>query len=395
MNFVRLAVRVAMVGAAAGLIGCMAGPATVTSTAATQPDTDTVNTVIQHMPYPVSERAKALHATIPVADLHADPLLWNRDIVMRNKIGHVDLPRLKEGGFALQDFSVVSASPRDANYVKSSMASGDSMADRARRDGWPRKTWDSILERALYGAEKLRDVEKRSNGAMRIVRTKDDLRRALQDKAIAGILLSEGAHPLEGKLSNIDVMYDAGFRVLALQHFFDNDLGGSLHGESQAGLTEFGRSVIPAAEARGLIIDVAHSSEASVRDTLKIAKHPVIVSHTGVKGYCNTPRNVSDATLKAVADHGGLVGVGYWDAAVCAPTLPNVTAALVYAVKLLGAEHVALGSDFDGGIMAPFDASEMAALTSSLLDAGLDEKTVRLVMGENAIRFFSTYLPEK
>jgi microsomal dipeptidase-like Zn-dependent dipeptidase len=336
-----------------------------------------------------------LHATIPVADLHADPLLWNRDIVKRNTIGHVDLPRLKEGGFALQDFSVVSASPRGANYVRNSMASGDAMADRARRDGWPQKTWDSILERALYGADKLKDVERRSNGAMRIVRTQDDLRRALQDKVIAGVLLSEGAHPLEGKLSNLAVMYEAGFRVLGLQHFFDNDLGGSLHGESQAGLSDFGRSVIPAAEATGMIIDVAHSSEATIRDTLMIAKKPVIVSHTGLKGYCDTPRNVSDATLKAVADHGGLVGVGYWDAAVCAPTLQNVTAALVYAVKLLGAEHVALGSDFDGGIMAPFDASEMAALTSSLLDAGLDEKTVRLVMGENAIRFFSTHLPEK
>ena len=80
-------------------------------------------------------------------------------------------------------------------------------------------------------------------------------------------------------------------------------------------------------------------------------------------------------------------------AMVCEPTMKNVTEAIVYAVKLLGPEHVALGSDFDGGVPMPFDSSEMAALTSSLLDAGLDEKTVRMVMGENAIRFFSTYLP--
>lgn len=356
---------------------------------------DEVNRVIPHAPYPVSERAKALHATIPVADLHADPLLWNRDLLKRNNIGHVDIPRLQEGGFALQDFSVVSASPKGANYVKSSMANGDAMAERARRDGWPRRTWNSVLQRALYGADKLKGFEKRSNGALRIVRTKGDLQRALRDHVIAGILLSEGAHPLEGKLSNMPVMYNAGFRILGLTHFFDNQVGGSLHGESHAGLTAFGKKVVPAAEKQGMIIDVAHASEATVRDTLAIAKRPVILSHTGVKGYCDTPRNVSDATLKAIADRGGLVGIGYWDAAVCKPTLKNVTEAVVYAVKLLGPEHVALGSDFDGGVPMPFDSSEMAALTSSLLDAGLDEKTVRLVMGENAIRFFSTYLPDK
>ncbi len=355
---------------------------------------DEINTVIPHAPYPVSARARALHASIPVADLHADPLLWKRDLVKRNNIGHIDIPRLREGGYALQLFSVVSKSPKGENYVKNT-GDSDGLTDRIKRDGWPPRTWNSILQRALYLADKLKDVEKRSDGAMRIVRTKDDLRRARQDHVIAGILLSEGAHPLEGKLSNIPVMYDAGFRVLGLTHFFDNEVAGSLHGVSQSGLTAFGRQVIPAAEAKGMVIDVAHASEATVRDTLAISKRPIILSHTGVKGYCDTPRNVSDATLKAIADHGGLVGIGYWDAAVCKPTLKNVTEAIVYAVKLLGPEHVALGSDFDGGVPMPFDASEMAALTSSLLDAGLDEKTVRMVMGENAIRFFSTYLPDK
>lgn len=356
---------------------------------------DVVNTVIPHAPYPVSAKAKALHATIPVADLHADPLLSNRDLTVRGTTGHVDFPRLKEGGFALQDFSVVSASPNGANYVKSSMANGDAMRDRAISNHWPPNTYDSILNRALYLADKLKGFEKRSNGTMRIVRTKGDLKRAMHDHVLAGILLSEGAHPLEGKLSNIPVMYDAGFRVLGLTHFFDNDVGGSLHGESQGGLTEFGKKVVPAAEKKGMIIDLAHASEAVVRDTVAISKRPVIVSHTGVKGYCDTPRNVSDDTLKLIASHGGLIGIGYWDAAVCKPEMKNVVEALNYAVKLLGPDHVALGSDFDGGIPMPFDASEMAGLTSALLDSGMDEKTVRKVMGENAIRFFSTYLPDK
>jgi microsomal dipeptidase-like Zn-dependent dipeptidase len=353
-----------------------------------------INTVVAHAPYPVSARAKALHATIPVADLHADPLLWNRDLAVRNTVGHIDIPRLREGGYALQLFSAATKSPKGANYVRNS-GDSDGMTDQIKHDGWPPRTWNSILQRALYLASKLKGFEARSGGALRIVRTQNDLRRTLHDHVIAGILLAEGAHPLEGKLSNIKVMYDAGFRVLGLTHFFDNQVGGSLSGESQAGLTDFGRQVIPRAEAMGMVIDVAHASEATVRDTLAISKKPIILSHTGVKGYCDTPRNVSDATLKAIADHGGLVGIGFWDAAICKVTLKSSADAIVYAVKLLGPEHVALGTDFDGGTKEPLDSSEMPALTSALLDDGLDEKTVRMVMGENAVQFFLKYLPSK
>jgi len=383
-------------GAFASMIAAslMSLPSPARAQAAQAPPAE-ANTVIPHAPYPVSARARVLHATIPVADLHADALLSNRDLLQRSTHGHVDIPRLQEGGFALQGFSVVTKSPRGTNYVKTSADAPDDMTDRIKRDGWPPRTWDSILQRAVYLANKLKDLETRSGGAVRVVRTKADLRKARRDHAIAGILLSEGAHPLEGKLANVQVMYDAGFRVLGLTHFFDNEVGGSLHGVSQSGLTPFGRQVIAMAESKGMIIDVAHASEATVRDTLAISKRPVILSHTGVKGYCDTPRNISDATMKAIAAHGGLIGIGYWDAAVCKPTMQNVTEAILYAVKLLGSEHVALGSDFDGGTVTPFDSSEMPALTSALLDAGLDEKTVRLVMGENAIRFFSTYLPGK
>lgn len=387
MNLLRNAV--GKLAAAAALTTLAASGPCARAQEAPQPEP---NRVVPHDPYKVSDRARALHATIPVADLHADPLLWPRDIVKRGETGHVDIPRLKEGGFALQVFSTVTKSPVGTNYLKNA-GDTDALTPRIKAAGWPPRTWDSLIERARYLARKLEDVERRSGGAFRIVRTKGDLKRALADRVVAGILLSEGAHPLEGRIENLVRMHDAGFRVLGLQHFFDNELGGSLHGESGGGLTAFGREVVVRAEAMGFVIDVAHSSEASVRDALAVAKQPLIVSHTGVKGYCDTPRNISDALLKEIAARGGLIGIGFWDAAICKPTLENLTEAIVYAVKLLGAEHVALGSDFDGGIVAPFDASEMAALTSALLDAGLDERTVRLVMGENVIRLFSTYLP--
>jgi membrane dipeptidase len=351
------------------------------------------NVVLPHEPYQPSPEAVALHETLRVADLHADPLLWKRDIVKRNTRGHTDIPRLIEGGFALQVFSVVSKSPRNTNYVKNDNDS-DGMKMAAIISGWPLRTWNSIIERALYLAWKLEDAAGRSDGAMRVVGTKAELQAALNDKVLAAILLSEGGHPLEGDLNNLQRMYDAGFRVLGLQHFFDNELGGSLHGMDHGGLTEFGKQVVVEAEKMGFIIDVAHSSEASARDALAVSTRPFVVSHTGLKGYCDTVRNVSDELIKEIAAKGGIIGVGFWDYAVCEPIIKNITEAIMYGVNLVGAEHIALGSDFDGGIHIPFDATEMVAITDALLAAGLDEESVRLVMGENILNLFLEYLPE-
>ncbi|MHA7873123.1 MAG: dipeptidase, partial [Hyphococcus sp.] len=245
-----------------------------------------------------------------------------------------------------------------------------------------------------YQAARLRRLERDAAGAFVFVRNKDDLRAALANGALAGVYGVEGAHPLEGDLANLDRLYDAGLRVMGLQHFFDNELGGSLHGQSGAGLTDFGRAAVTAAVGKGMIIDVAHSSEQVVRDVLALTDKPVIVSHTGLKGHCDSARNIPDDLMTAIAAHGGLIGVGYWDGAVCDPAIENVAAAIVYAVNLLGADHVALGSDYDGTVTTAFDASELPALTQALIDAGLDDETIRKVMGENAVAFFLAHLPD-
>ena len=96
----------------------------------------------------------------------------------------------------------------------------------------------------------------------------------------------------------------------------------------------------------------------------------------------------------SIADKGGLIGVGFWDGAVCEASLAAVADAIGYAVGLLGADHVALGSDFDGAVTTPFDSAESAALVSALLDRGLDARTIGKVMGENQIAFFAAYLPD-
>jgi microsomal dipeptidase-like Zn-dependent dipeptidase len=146
-------------------------------------------------------------------------------------------------------------------------------------------------------------------------------------------------------------------------------------------------------ERRGIIVDLAHSSGATIREVLAIAQRPPIVSHTGLKGTCDNARNLSDDQLRSVARAGGLVGIGDWPTAVCGDTPAAVARAIRYAVGVVGDEHVALGSDFDGAVTTPFDASRIDALTEAMLDAGLPETSVRRVLGENAVALLRKLLP--
>lgn len=353
-----------------------------------------LNKIVPHAPYEIGDAAKALHATLRLADLHDDALLWDRDFSKRQKRGHTDAPRLIDGGYRLQVLAAVTKTPKKMNYDKNA-GDTDNITLLTIAERWPVGTWSSLADRALHIARRAQAAERRSSGAIALILTADDLRGRMAANGLGVILATEGAHPLEGDLSNIDRLYAAGYRVLGLQHFFDNELGGSLHGVSHEGLTEFGRKAVAAAQAKGMIIDVAHSSEAVVRDVLAIATAPVIVSHTGLRGHCDSPRNLPDELIKEVTAKGGIIGVGFWDGAVCAPTVQSIAGAIAYAIGLVGADHVALGSDFDGATTVPFDASEAAVLTQALLDEGLDEATIRAAMGENAIRFFEENLPEK
>jgi membrane dipeptidase len=357
-----------------------------------------LNKVDPHAPYAPGPEAKALHATLDMADLHADTLLWGRDVLERGTRGHVDVPRLTEGRFALQVFSTVTKTPRGMNYDRNT-GDTDSITLLAMANAWPPKTWNSLAERALYQASLLQAAAERAPEALVLVRRKADLtavmeKRAAGSRIVAGILATEGAHPLEGNLDNLKRLHDAGFRMIGLHHFFDNELGGSLHGVSKGGLSPFGFQAVKAMEEMGIIIDLAHSSEQVVADVLEIATKPIVISHTGVRGTCKSPRNLSDESMKAIAAKGGLIGIGYWEGAVCDYTPTGVAKAIKYAVDLVGEDHVALGSDYDGSTTVKFDASESVALVDALLKAGLTEPQIRKVTGTNTIRFLQERLPD-
>lgn len=355
------------------------------------PNTDaSMNPVRPHAPYTVSEDAQTLHADMRVADLHTDTLLWRRDPRKRHDYGHADLPRLAEGGVDLQIFSAVTKSPRGLNFGENAADAPDDITLLALAQLWPPRTWNSLYERAAYQAQRLQALE--SEGRLRIVRNADDL----QTERLATILLTEGAHPLEGDIANIKRLYDEGYRAMGLQHFFDNALGGSMHGQSGQGLTEFGREAVLEMVARNIIIDVAHSHEAVVRDVLSLTDAPIFISHGGVLSHCaaSRNRNLPDDLTKAIAARGGIIGIGYFKPAICDDSPAGIAAAIVDAVDVLGKDAVALGSDFDGTVETSLDTSELAAVTQALLDRDVSEDVIRKVMGENAYAFFARNLPQ-
>ncbi|CDG85016.1 dipeptidase [Janthinobacterium agaricidamnosum] len=345
-----------------------------------------------------SARALALHRSLWIADLHADTLLWQRDLNRESHTGHVDLPRLARGNVALQAFSVVTKTRRNMN-IDSNGAGTDNITALVIAQGMPAATWNSLLERALYKAGRLSDFADDSNGGFRMVGSRAQLRdfiaaRQKNPQLTAGWLTLEGAHALEGGLDNLGRLYRAGYRMAAPAHFFDTELAGSQHGRQKGGLTPLGRSWLKEMEHLKMIVDLAHASPATIDDVLASATRPLMVSHTGVRGTCPNDRNLSDVQLKKIAAQGGLIGIGFWNTAVCGKDVAAIARAIQYTVALVGAGHVAYGSAFDGAVTTAIDAAGLPKLTQALLDAGLTEQQIRRIAGENVRDFLLANLPD-
>ncbi|MEP6901697.1 MAG: dipeptidase [Actinomycetota bacterium] len=356
-----------------------------------------LNPVINKPPYQVSEKTRALHEKLIVADLHADALLWNRNLLEKSDISQVDVPKLLEGNVALQAFTVVTKTPRGLN-IETNDDKSDNIFWLALAQRQPLENLSSLTKRALYQAAKLKEYSDKSDGKLVLIKSKTDLKNFLErrktEKIVGGWLGIEGAHALDGNLENIDVLFDAGFRMMSPTHFFDNDLGGSAHGIQKYGLTDKGREMIRRMEAKGMLVDVSHSSAKTIDDVLAMATKPVVVSHTGVKGTCDNQRNLSDEQLKAIAKTGGIVGIGFWDTAVCGEDARSIAKAIRYAANVIGTDRVALGSDFDGSVKVPFDTSGEALITEALLNENFTEEEIAKIMGGNVVKLLSENLPD-
>lgn len=403
----------------------------------------------------LTAEAATIHRSLFIVDLHADSLLWRRNLLVRSDRGHLDLPRLIEGNIAIQVFSVVTKAPLHTKLPP--LRPGVKGTTCRRPDGFdgtillriaqglPPGQWFDQEAAALGQAQwmlEMIEASRRRHEAdprqpfFKLILTAEDLARVIElrqaGKPVVGALLSlEGVHWIAPDQPNaardtIKRLFDAGFRMVAPTHQFHNNLGASSTGCGQAGgLTPLGSKFLKTAEQQGMLLDLAHSSDQAVLEAADQSRRPIIVSHTGIRRYCaqkrhcNLPRNAGDAQIRAVARTGGLIAIGHWKGAIgghaahgvqafdAAHAVLNDAAFRSEMQKKLGRfdplEHLAFGSDFDGGVKMPFDVTGLSALTSQLLspydrnrrkrDRSFDVNALRRIAGANACRVLATALP--
>lgn len=343
--------------------------------------------------YKVSDRAQEVYSSLDfIADLHCDALLWSRDLTEKSTLGHVDFPRMQEANMALQAFTIVTKSPAGQNFSSNTGESFDNITMLNVAQARPLSNWFSLYERAAYQSRRLHRLADRYENEFIVVKDKASFNKLVtmrkqNKRVIGGFLGIEGGHCLEGEIDNLDRIYNEGVRMLGPTHFFDNELGGSAHGVSKDGLSDFGFEVIKRMDQLGMIVDLAHASPKMIGDILATTKRPVLVSHTGVRGTMDNVRNLSDEHVRRIADYGGLIGIAYFKGAVSSPLTEGIVDAMKYVKSLVGVDCIALGSDYDGSMTAPFDITGLPLLVEEMLVQGFSEEEIRAIMGENVKRF--------
>ena len=345
----------------------------------------------------VEPETQALHESLQIVDMHSDTLMWDRDLLERSDRGHMDLPRLEDGNVALQVFSSVSKSPKGQNYDANTDET-DNITLLTIAQLQPPRTWRSLLQRSLYHAERLEQAAADSDGRLVMIRTKGDVdallaARTRGEQVTGGLFSVEGLHNLEGDFGNVAVLYDAGMRMAGFTHFFDNEVAGSMHGVEKGPLTDLGRQVFAELERRGIIVDIAHASHRAIAEMLQRATKPVVSSHGGVQATCDVNRNLTDEEIRGVAATRGVVGIGYWDAAICNLTPAAVVDAIEHVIEVGGIETAALGSDYDGATTVAWDTSQIAVVTQELRSRGHSDADIAAIMGGNTLRVMREVLP--
>jgi microsomal dipeptidase-like Zn-dependent dipeptidase len=346
-------------------------------------------------PYLVSKESQKIYNNLSfIADMHCDALLWRRDLLKDNDFGQVDIPKMIKANVGLQAFTIVTKSPKNQNYDNNT-GDTDNISSLYFVQGRPTS---SLTKRAVLQCQELFGFAEKSQGEFRVILSSEELSDFISDRAknrklTAGFIGVEGAHALDGKIENVQVLYDNGVRMMSAVHFFDNKLGSSAHGIKKEGLTEFGKTVILKMESMDMIVDIAHCASKTIDDIFEIANGPVISSHTGVRGTCDNSRNLSDKHLRAIASSGGLISIAMFEEAVCGIDAAATAKAMKYTVDLVGIDFVSLGSDFDGSVTTPFDITGLPLIVEELQKTGFSEEEIKKIMGENVKKFLLKNLP--
>lgn len=315
----------------------------------------------------VSPAARALHREAVVVDLHADTILdaqsGKRDIAVRGRNGHIDLPRLREGGVDVQVFAL---------FVHPSHAGKGFARVTELLDAFDRLAahQPATLTRATTAAE---------------------IERAVASGRIAAVLAVENATALDGDVQNVDRLYARGVRMMGLTWNQSNELADGALEDTHGGLTPLGRQVLARMQELGMVVDVSHLSERSFWDVLSATTGPIVATHSNAAALTPHRRNLTDEQLHAIARRGGVVGVNFYPSFTGGGDLAHVLDHIAYLVKVMGADHVALGSDFDGfsqTVLGLEDVSKLPNLTAGLLARSYTPEDIKKILGGNALRVF-------
>jgi membrane dipeptidase len=366
---------------------------------------------------PISAHARQLHERAIVIDSHDDTpqrMLFDKtfDITARHKDGHIDVPRMREGGLDALFFSI---------WVPSDI------------------TGPPAVKRALDLIDCVREAARLHPNDLMLATTAADIRRAAAEHKIAALMGMEGGHMIDDDVRLLRVYAALGVRYMTLTHFKNNNWADSSTDTSaHNGLTAFGKDVVREMNRLGMMVDISHVADKTFWDVIETTKAPVVASHSSARAIANHPRNMTDDMLRALAKNGGVVMINYHAAflseefrvasekksgtvvesmaamskkcggneacttleseridheAMARGELPKVywdkiVEHIDHAVKVAGADHVGLGSDFDGATMpiGMEDASKLPKITDALLKKGYSDADIEKILGGNILR---------
>lgn len=316
-------------------------------------------------------RPREIHAASLVIDAHADTVLdmgRGRPLGRRSRRGHVDIPRLHQGGVDAQIF---------AHFIE------------------PEHKPDRALPRFLEQLDVFLTQVEDNADTIQVATTAAEIEAARDAGKIAAIIGIEGGEALAGRLAVLRIFHRLGVRLIGLTWNERNDLAdGAGEGGTGGGLSRLGVAVVAEMNRLGMAVDVSHLSDGGFWHVMEVSEAPVVASHSNCRRLCPHPRNLDDDQIRALAENGGVMGINFYPPFLVRrgrAALTDVLDHIDHAVQLVGPEHVGLGSDFDGIDMVPAgleDVTKMPALTDGLVRRGYDKHSISLILGGNFLRVF-------
>jgi membrane dipeptidase len=330
------------------------------------------------------------------------PNQTQRSFFEKTETGHIDLPRAKMGGWGGGFFSIFIPAPLTANMEPKK---GTGQNHQANVDCVMKPVEFSYAhEMAKKGIETLFDLEAKSEGRLRVVRTMKELQSALEEDRLAAIIHFEGAEAIEPSLDSLEDFYAKGLRSIGIVWSRPNVFGYGVDLRVQGtpdrgpGLTQAGKELVKACNQLGILIDLSHLNEKGFWDVEKISLSPLVATHSCVHALSPSPRNLTDKQLDAIGASGGVVGINFSvrflrrDGEKIPETpLSELVCHFQYVAERIGVDHVAIGSDFDGTTILNEigDVTGLPKLMEALYKSGFDEEALTKISFKNWLRVLS------